>query len=109
MTRIKLPLDLKVWATKIAKRSGTNKARVALARKLAVILYSILAHWRTVPLEPARDSRLRSSNISVPQQRYGELALRGEGAGYSAGSRRAAEGNLHEPVVDIGEPALRTG
>ena len=44
MTRIKRPLDLKVWATKIAKRSGTNKARVALARKLAVILHSI---WRT--------------------------------------------------------------
>jgi hypothetical protein len=39
MTRIKRPLDLKVWATKIAKRSGTNKARVALARKLAVILH----------------------------------------------------------------------
>ena len=47
---------------------------------------------------------------SVPRQRrYGELALRGEGAGYSAGSRRAAEDNLHEPVVDIGEPALWTG
>jgi transposase len=44
MTRIKRPLDLKVWAAKIAKRSGTNKARVALARKLAVILHSI---WRT--------------------------------------------------------------
>ena len=44
MTRIKRPLDLKVWAMKIAKRSGTNKARVALARKLAVILHSI---WRT--------------------------------------------------------------
>ena len=29
---------------KIAKRSGTNKARVALARKLAVIMHSI---WRT--------------------------------------------------------------
>ena len=44
MTRIKRPLDLKVWAAKIAKRSGTNKAHVALARKLAVILHSI---WRT--------------------------------------------------------------
>jgi transposase len=44
MTRIKRPLGLKVWAMKIAKRSGTNKARVALARKLAVILHSI---WRT--------------------------------------------------------------
>ena len=36
MTRIKRSLGLKVWAMKIAKRSGTNKARVALARKLAV-------------------------------------------------------------------------
>jgi hypothetical protein len=37
-------LGLKIWAMKIAKRSGTNKAHVALARKLAVILHSI---WRT--------------------------------------------------------------
>jgi len=44
MTRIKRPLGLKMWAMKIAKRSGTNKARVALARKLAVIMHSI---WRT--------------------------------------------------------------
>jgi transposase len=44
MTRVKRPLGLKIWAMKIAKRSGTNKARVALARKLAVILHSI---WRT--------------------------------------------------------------
>jgi transposase len=44
MTRVKRPLHLKIWAMKIAKRSGTNKARVALARKLAVILHSI---WRT--------------------------------------------------------------
>jgi transposase len=44
MTRVQRPLALKVWAMKIAKRSGMNKARVALARKLAVILHSI---WRT--------------------------------------------------------------
>jgi transposase len=44
MTRVQRPLALKVWAMKIAKRSGTNEARVALARKLAVILHSI---WRT--------------------------------------------------------------
>jgi transposase len=44
MTRVKRPSGLKIWAMKIAKRSGTNKARVALARKLAVILHSI---WRT--------------------------------------------------------------
>jgi transposase len=44
MTRVKRPLGLKIWAMKIAKRSGTNKPRIALARKLAVILHSI---WRT--------------------------------------------------------------
>ncbi len=44
MTRIKRSLGFKVWAMQIAKRSGTNKARMALARKLAVILHSI---WRT--------------------------------------------------------------
>jgi hypothetical protein len=73
MTRVKRPLGLKIWAMKIAKRSGTNKARIALAR------------------------------------RYGELALRGEGADYSAGSRWAVEGDLGKPVVNIGEPALRAG
>jgi transposase len=40
MTRVKRPSGLKIWAMKIAKRSGTNKARVALARKLAVIFGS---------------------------------------------------------------------
>ncbi|MFL6762434.1 MAG: IS110 family transposase, partial [Sphingomicrobium sp.] len=30
---------LKAWAMAVAKRRGTKKARVALARKLAVILH----------------------------------------------------------------------
>ena len=103
MTRIKRPLDLSLGdedRQAIRHEQGARSSRTQAGGYLT----QHLAHWRTVPLEPARDSRLRSSNISVPQQRYGELALRGEGAGYSAGSRRAAEGNLHEPVVDIGEP-----
>jgi transposase len=36
-------LSLKVWAAKLAKRSGMRKAKVALARKLAVILHRMLA------------------------------------------------------------------
>ena len=62
MTRIKRPLDLKVWAMKIAKRSGTNKARVALARKLAVILHSI---WRTG--EPFRWGPHEFANSPLPE------------------------------------------
>jgi transposase len=36
--------DLKSWATKLAKRAGMRKAKVALARKLAVILHRM---WMT--------------------------------------------------------------
>lgn len=41
MTRLKRPTPLKSWADKLAKRIGARKARVALARKLAVVLHSI--------------------------------------------------------------------
>jgi len=44
LTRVKRASNLKDWAQAIAKRSGRGKARVALARKLSVILHSI---WRS--------------------------------------------------------------
>jgi len=42
--RVKRASSLKDWALAIAKRSGMGKARVALARKLSVILHSV---WRS--------------------------------------------------------------
>jgi transposase len=36
--------ELKAWAMRIAKRAGMQKAKVALARKLAVILHRMLAN-----------------------------------------------------------------
>ncbi len=44
MTRQKRASGLKDWADAIAKRSGAGKPRIALARKLSVILHSI---WRS--------------------------------------------------------------
>jgi transposase len=44
LTRVERALHLKDWAHAIAKRSGPGKARVALARKLSVILHSM---WRS--------------------------------------------------------------
>lgn len=44
LTRVKRTSPLKEWALAIARRSGAGKARVALARKLSVILHSI---WRS--------------------------------------------------------------
>lgn len=44
LTRVKRCSQLKEWALAIARRSGAGKARVALARKLTVILHSI---WKS--------------------------------------------------------------
>ena len=43
-TRYSESIALKNWALDIARRSTMRKARVALARKLAVIMFSMLKH-----------------------------------------------------------------
>jgi transposase len=42
LTRTRQTFALKSWALKIAKRRGLRKARVALARRLAVIMHAML-------------------------------------------------------------------
>jgi transposase len=44
MVRVKAPLPLKIWALGLAARIGGKKARVALARKMAVILHRMLSN-----------------------------------------------------------------
>ena len=44
---------LKSWAMRIAKRAGTKKAAVALARKLAVIMHRMLADGTPFTTKPA--------------------------------------------------------
>jgi transposase len=44
LTRVSKWSALKAWATRLAKRIGMKKAKVALARKLAVILHAM---WRS--------------------------------------------------------------
>jgi transposase len=44
LTRYKGPLKLKDWALAIAKRSTLRKARIALARRLAIIMHAMLKH-----------------------------------------------------------------
>jgi transposase len=43
LTRSLKGSGLKNWAMKLAKRAGMKKAKVALARKLAVVLHRMLA------------------------------------------------------------------
>ena len=40
--RYKKPLRLKTWADGIARRSSMRKAKVALARRLAIIMHAML-------------------------------------------------------------------
>ena len=44
LTRYKGSLKLKDWALAIAKRSTMRKARIALARRLAIIMHAMLLH-----------------------------------------------------------------
>ena len=53
LTRYKGALKLKDWAFAVAKRSTMRKARIALARRLAIIMHAML---RTV-LSSNRHSR----------------------------------------------------
>src|SRR5712691_7495008 len=47
--------ELKSWAMRIARRAGMRKAKVALARKLAVILHRMLADGK--PFNPAAKAK----------------------------------------------------
>ena len=44
LTRYKGALKLKEWAFPVAKRSTMRKARIALARRLAIIMHAMLRH-----------------------------------------------------------------
>ena len=54
--------SLKSWTTRVAKRAGMRKAKVALARKLAVILHRMLANGSAFVAGKAR-----------PKHREGEI------------------------------------
>jgi hypothetical protein len=56
MTATKKWCPLKAWGVRVAKRQGFSKARVAVARTLAVILHKMWINgqdfeWKSVPKE----------------------------------------------------------
>ena len=65
---------LKSWAMRLAKRAGMSKAKVALARKLAVIMHRMLADGK--PFNPTAGAAT--------------LSLRGEIDRFSGGPRHQA-------------------
>jgi hypothetical protein len=47
LTRDKRWSALKAWGVRLAKRHGFKRARVAVARKLAIVLHQIWVHGET--------------------------------------------------------------
>ena len=81
LTRVKRASRLKDWAQAIAKRSGAGKARVALARKLSVILHSIWRsgepfHWAEPLWKPGHKAKKPSGRQGCPTGRGYGLAAR---------------------------------
>src|SRR5207253_11330068 len=58
LTRVAKWSALKAWGVRLAKRSGLRKAKVAVARKLAVILHRM---W----MEDRKSTRLNSSHVAI--------------------------------------------
>ena len=54
---------LKSWAMRIAKRAGLRKAKVALARKLAVVLHRMLADDN--PFDPTAGAKMTAKTLAA--------------------------------------------
>lgn len=68
--------SLKAWGLKLAKRIGMNKAKVAIARKIAVILHFVWIHGTSFDWGHAKAARpdhiLRAPS---PERRAGDVPL----------------------------------
>jgi hypothetical protein len=53
MTRVAAWNPLKAWAMRVAARRGAKRAKVALARKLAVILHAMWKNGTEFQVRPA--------------------------------------------------------
>ena len=58
MTKVKKPSALQEWGLQIAKRSGMKKARIAVARKLSVIMHQMLQTGECFDPYPARQGEV---------------------------------------------------
>ena len=67
LTRYKGQLKLKDWAFAIAKRSTMRKARVALARRLAIIMHAMLRRRDRVRRRVRRQVHGDGGRIELPR------------------------------------------
>src|SRR5215211_4504664 len=70
LTRAVRGSDLKSWALGVARRAGMRKAKVALARKLAVVLHRMLADGTT--FMASQGAGARAAAVAGPDQQEAE-------------------------------------
>ena len=85
LTRPVKSSTLKRWALAVAKRAGRHKAKVALARKLAVVLHRMLANGTPFVAEAAK-----RAPVAAAAEPRGESIPRRETAEKALGARRHA-------------------
>ena len=79
--------QLKSWAMRIARRAGMSKAKVALARKLAVILHRMLADatpFNAARRRPDRRSTTVFGRVTTPGLPEAKSLRRDDGSGQTA-------------------------
>lgn len=57
LTRVKKPSSLQKWGLRIAKRAGMKKARIAVARKLSIIMHQMLLTGELFCFDPSTNER----------------------------------------------------
>ncbi len=89
---VKGATELKSWAMRIARRAGMRKAKVALARKLAVVMHRMLADnkpfnpaARTAPVAAARSKENTVfGRVTTPGLPEAKSLRRDDGSGQTA-------------------------
>ena len=76
LSRLTKPSWLKEWGEALAKRIGARKAKVAVARKLAVVLHRMWMDRARVPLEPEGGGL----TARTPSRSDGSLSQPGRGS-----------------------------
>ena len=69
--------ELKSWGMRLAKRAGQEKAKVALARKLAVIMHRMLADG--TPFNPNPNPNAKAERMAATAAKAARLAVPARG------------------------------
>ena len=94
---------IKSWAMRIAKRAGMSKAKVALARKLAVIMHRMLADgtpFNAAAAAPNRREITVFGRVTTPGLPEAKSLRRDDGSGQAV-AHQVAHVSTHRRLADL--------